>query len=39
MAFERIEELEKVIAEVALTVEPIPRISLYRLCKQALDSH
>lgn len=29
MAFERIEELETVVAEAALTVEPIPREALF----------
>lgn len=37
MAFERIEELEKVIAEVALTVEPIPREALFLAGKVFLE--
>ena len=37
MAFARIEELEKVITEVALTIEPIPREALFLAGKVFLD--
>ena len=37
MAFTRIEELEKVIGDAALTVEPIPREALFLAGKVFLD--
>jgi hypothetical protein len=37
IAFTRIEELEKVIAEASLTVEPIPREALFLAGKVFLD--